>query len=192
MGLSVKSAPFPSRRRVASSKAILRHSRGNLSASVEKSRSVILATTESATAETDADRRASGSTRAISPTWSPALRLATTRPLIVTENFPLNIRKRSLSAEPCVISTLAAGTALSVTRRASSTARSSSRTRVCVRSTSTRRSFPSGPRNRSSNSVSTIWYLRMACATARHSRNHGRSSGLISGAALPWCPIPSL
>ena len=191
MGLSVKSAPFPSRRRVASSKAILRHSRGNLSASVEKSRSVILATTESATAETDADRRASGSTRAISPTCSPALRLAMTRPLIVTENFPLNIRKRSLSAESCVIRTAPAGTALSVTRRASSTARSSSRTRVCVRSTSTRRSFPSGPRNRSSN-VSTIWYLRMACATARHSRNHGRSSGLISGAALPWCPIPSL
>ena len=93
--------------------AILRQRHGNLSASFVNSGSVMRAITESLAAITDAEREACGSTSAISPKCSPAMRRSINSPLISTENSPLRIRKRSLSEAPCRISVLSEGTASS-------------------------------------------------------------------------------
>lgn len=133
------------RKWAARPEAIPRQRRGNLSASFENSGSVIRATTESHVAITDAERGAWGSTKAISPKCSPAMRRSTNSPLTSTENSPLRIRKRSLSEAPWWISVLPEGTASRLTCRANSSARSWSRMTLCILRTFASRGFPSGP-----------------------------------------------
>ena len=89
--------------RFASSTAILRHSRGDLSASAEKMDSAILATTGSEVAVTDADR---GVRDRQPPYHRRAGRFLLRRlaPVDATDNVPLaRFRKRSVSDVPCLI-----------------------------------------------------------------------------------------
>ncbi len=139
---------LPLRSRLPNSRATLRHSRGSLSASAEKSGSVIHPTTESQVALTEADRGVSGSTTGISPTCSPAFFRATMRPSIITENTPLRIKKRSASDASCSIRFVSAGISSNLSSRAISAAQSWSRTRRCDCKASVKCSLPSEPWNR--------------------------------------------